>query len=214
MKTVVYAATRNIYDRLIPCINSVRKNGNIDEVIVLAEDDAIAKPITCRVINVSKQTFFGFGNPNAAKRWTWMALMKCALSKVLDLDKVLFLDCDTIVEHDISELWDLDMDGYYYAGVKQPGHSTVDFTYINTGVLMCNLKKLRDGKEDELIKMLNTKEYGFPDQDVINERCQGHILPIAGRFNRCAWTEPDVETYITHYAVTGIPAEIRERYNG
>ena len=208
MKTVVYGATRNIYDRLVPCINSLRKNGNIDEVIVLAEDDWINLPISCKVINVKDQPYFVRGNPNAAKRWTYMALMKCALSKVLDLDKVLFLDCDTIVEHDISELWDLDMDGYYYAGVKQPGHSTVDFTYINTGVFMCNLKELRDGKEDELIHMLNTKEYGFPDQDVINERCQGHILPIAGRFNRCAWTEPDVETYITHYAAAGIPQNI------
>lgn len=182
-------------------------------MIVLAEDDFINKPITCKVINVADQKLFDPYGINARKRWTWMSLMKCALANVLtNYDKVLFLDCDTIVEHDISELWDINMDGYYYAGVKQPQLSSDFFTYINTGVLMCNLKELRDGKEDELIRCLNAKDYAFPDQDVINERCQGKIYQLKGRYNRCEWTEQDTETYITHYAVTGFPVEVFMRW--
>lgn len=202
IKSVVYGATRNMYRNLVPCVNSVAVNGNVDIIYLLLEDDIFPYDVAAgvEVINVGKQTVFDPKGVNAAKRWTYMTMMRCVLAHLFPFnDRMLWLDCDTIVEHDISELWDIDMTGYCYAGVKQPSHSKNDFIYINTGVLLCNLPELYD-KENEIVEALNTKDYDFPDQDVINERCQGSILALPGRYNVSNYTEPDTETYIKHFA--------------
>lgn len=211
MRTVVYAATRNLYPNVVPCMNSVLLNGNIDEVILLIEDDQFPTPLPAnvRTINVSGQPLFDRNGPNARKRWTYMVLLKAALSKILPrYDKVLFLDCDTIVENDISALWDIDLRGYYYAAVPQTDDGRDgQFTkgaYFNAGVLMCNLAELRvDYKDNEIINALNAHNYEFCEQDAITQLCEGRIYPLLGRYNVCQFTTPDTETYILHFAAEG-----------
>lgn len=207
MKTVVYLATRNIYRNLFVCMESVLKNGCIDEVVFLIEDDEFPYPLADNVlvINVAKQKYISKRTENAKRYWTWMCMMKCTMTKYFpDKDRVLILDCDTIVEKDISGLWNLDLTGYYYAAVKQKTDGRQgEFTkgdYFNTGVLLCNLEKLRDGMEDHLIYRLNTNDYKFPEQDCINRYCEGNILPLAGRYNSCFCCVEDKDIYIRHYA--------------
>lgn len=211
MKTVVYAATRNLYTNVVPCMNSVLLNGNIDEVILLIEDDQFPTPLPAnvRTINVSGQPWFDCNGTNAKKRWTYMVLLKAALSKLLPTyDKVLFLDCDTIVEHDISALWDIDLRGYYYAAVPQTDDGRdgqfTNGAYFNAGVLMCNLYELIVYKKaDEIINALNVIDYEFCEQDAITQLCEGRIYPLLGRYNVCQFTTPDTEKYILHFAADG-----------
>ena len=212
MKTVVYGATRNIYKQALVCINSCIKNGNIDRVVLLAEDPEIKLPKKFpdfEIIDVSNQRYFDFNSQNALRHWTWMVLMKAALSKVFtDEDVVLWLDCDTLVFKDISNLWDLDLNDYYYAMVKQFSDGRKGTfhrgDYFNAGVMMCNLKKLRkDQKDDEIIDYLNTRSYDFPEQDCINKLCEGKIKPLPGRYNTCDFNVPDDDIYIRHYAADG-----------
>jgi lipopolysaccharide biosynthesis glycosyltransferase len=79
---------------------------------------------------------------------------------------------------DISELWDIDMTDYYFGATTEPKRCRKDFVYANTGVVFMNLEKLRDGKDDEIIHALNTRKFHFPDQDVMNELCQGEFLVL------------------------------------
>ena len=210
-KTVVYAATRNLYKNVLACMNSALLNGNIDEVCLLIEDDQFPTPLPENVytINVSGQSWFDRNGPNATKRWTYMVLMKAALSKLFPwYDKVLFLDCDTIVAHDLSVLWEIDLTGNYYAAVPQRNDGRYGaFTtgpYFNTGVLMCNLAELRvDEKDNELIAALNAQNFEFCEQDAIVRLCQYRIYPLLGRYNVCKFTVPDTETYILHFAANG-----------
>ena len=45
-----------------------------------------------------------------------MAMMRATLSKLFpNLDQILSLDVDTIIEKDISNLWNLNLDDYYLA---------------------------------------------------------------------------------------------------
>ena len=37
-KIVFYLVTRNLYPKVIPSLKSLLKNGNVDEVIIMAED--------------------------------------------------------------------------------------------------------------------------------------------------------------------------------
>ena len=80
----------------------------------------------------------------------YMVLMRAVYSKLFpDLDKILSLDLDTIVNEDISNLWDIDMSNYYVAGVRDTPEFNKNGLYINGGVLMYNLDKIRKDKRDE-----------------------------------------------------------------
>jgi lipopolysaccharide biosynthesis glycosyltransferase len=73
-----------------------------------------------------------------------MVLIRAALSKIFStLDTILSLDVDTIVNENISDIWNICLDDYYLAAVKEPEKSTKDKLYINMGVALFNLKKLR-----------------------------------------------------------------------
>ena len=90
-----------------------------------------------------------------------MILLRAALSQLFPhLDKILSLDCDTLIQDNISELWDLPLDDYYFAAVREPQKSTENFVYINVGVMMFNLKKIREEhQDDKYIYNLNNMDH-------------------------------------------------------
>lgn len=203
MKAAAYAGTRNLYEGMVTAVKSLLMHSDVDKVYLLIEDDDFPYPMPecVEAINVSGQTLFWHNSPNFNRKWTWMVLMKVAMSKVLpeDLDRVLVLDIDTIVVGDISELWDVPLGDNYFAGAIEPLKSEIG-TYINMGVSVQNLQKLRDGKDDEIIYALNRRPYIFSEQDCIADVCRGHILPISSRYNACDFTEPTTEPLIVHFA--------------
>ena len=74
---------------------------------------------------------------------------------------------------------------------------------------MCNLKKLReDGKDDEMIHLLNTTRMYFIAQDALNAACRGGIKEMSGNYNASAYTVPANDPKIIHYA--GIRGAWRE----
>lgn len=203
MKTVVYAGTENLYNAMRVSVTSLLVNNDIDRVYLLIEHDSFPyqMPDNVKVINVSNQKYFKPDGVNYKTRWTYMSLLRCALTKILPKNKrVLWLDCDTIVDGDISDIFNTDMAGMYFAGVREPGKSK-GRTYINAGVLLINLEQIKkDGFDDRLINTLNTERLSLPDQDAINNLAQGKIIPIDGRFNYSPFTEETDRRTIYHYA--------------
>ena len=204
-KIVVYAGTRNVYPQMYVSLKSLLMNSPIDMVFLFIEDDVFPYPVPAnvRACNVSEQQFFAPGSPNFGTPWSYMELLRCCLGEMLPemIQKVLWLDVDTIVDADISDLFDVDLTGYFYAGVLEPKKSNMFFRYINTGVLLYNLDLLRDmNKEHELISFLNNYGFSFPGQDVINLLCQGRIKVIDSEFNASAWTASCHRPKIIHYA--------------
>ena len=201
MKYAVYTATRNLYDRLVPSIKSLLINSDVDKVYLLIEDDKFPQELPREVecINVSKQKYFRAMGPNNVYPWAYMSMMRAALCKVLpDVDIVLSLDTDTIIDGDISGLWELPMEDYYFAAVPEPDRSQDGTVYI--GVALFNLAKMRDGKADEVIKALNWRRYFILEQDCLNEKCQGHILALPSAYNSSAFTAPSRSPKVIHYA--------------
>ena len=114
---------------------------------------------------------------------------------------MLWLDCDTIVDADITDLFQMNMEGIFYAGALEPRKSVDVFRYINCGVLMCNLEFLRlTGKEEELMGLLNSVRLNFVDQDTINLLCQCRIRLIDSSYNSNPWTMPCQIPKVIHYA--------------
>ena len=203
MKTAVYAGTRNLYADMLPAVKSLLIHSDVEKIYLLIEDDAFpyALPDCVKTINVKNQQYFRPGGPNWNKKWTWMVLMRCALTKLLPPeDRVLSLDVDTIVELDISKLWDMPLDDVYFAAAREPVKSRPDVLYCNAGVVLYNLKKLRDGMDDRIINELNAAPYECTDQDVINLLCQGKIGLIPADYNVCDYTDPFRLRKIIHFA--------------
>jgi len=110
------------------------------------------------------------------------------------IEKLIYLDCDVIVNGDIRALWDIniseytlgavdDMRSHRYCrnlGMKQSSH------YVNSGVLLINLKRYRELKWQK--KMLNgivsfNSMLEFPDNDLICKLMEDEIKLIHPKFN-------------------------------
>ena len=204
-RIAVYTGSRNLYPDMVPAVKSMIKNGHPDKIYLLIEDDQFSEwlPDIVETINVSGQKFFRPDGPNMRSKFTYLAMMRAALTEVLpqDIDKVLSLDCDTLIVGDITELWERDLDGYYFSASIEPHRTRWDTLYTNTGVALYNLKMLREtGKALEVIEELNRNTYPWVEQDVFNYLCQGHILPMPSEYNANDWTLSTNKVSIKHYA--------------
>ncbi|WP_165312835.1 glycosyltransferase family 8 protein [Vibrio ziniensis] len=95
-----------------------------------------------------------------------------------DVEKVLYLDVDTIVVDSISELFEIDLKDNVLASVNIPFatshnrcHLPLEYEYFNSGVLIFNLKqwRLEDGRQKILDFLLKNSDIALnPDQDALN----------------------------------------------
>jgi len=174
---IAMCCTRNWYTYLATELYALFENNNIEKLYLFIEDDRIPYLNDCRIqfINVSSLSeYITPQSPNYNTKYTKLSYLRCYFSKVLDCDKVIYIDSDAIVVDNIEELWDLKVDTI--AGIKEPGEWSkhlgipdMDNNYINSGVLVMNLKNIREQHfDDQMIGLLNTNKYCYPDQDVIN----------------------------------------------
>lgn len=114
------------------------------------------------------------------KRWnisTFGRLFEA--SSLPEVDKVLHLDCDTIVDGSLEDLWQTDLENHVLAAAPDcvsDGYKTniamaPEALYIQAGVLLLNLKRIRQLRlENAFAHYLET--YGdslaFADQEIIN----------------------------------------------
>lgn len=207
-KVAAYTGTRNLYTLMVPAVKSLICNSDVDEVWLFIEDDKLPdgfgmpKDIV-KVRNVSDQGYFAKDGPNMDSGFTYMAMMRATYAKEFpELERILSLDVDTIVNQDISSLWDLPLlDKYYFAAAVEPGATEKHgYLYANIGVALYNLEKLRDGKSDEVIAELNANKYRYLEQDVFNKLCQGGIFEMDPTYNSTPFTKQIDKPHIVHYA--------------
>jgi len=117
-------------------------------------------------------------------------------------DKVIYLDTDVLVRHDLRGLYEFPIDKAYLAGVpvvwaqakkhnrdkwiSKSKISGMD-SYINSGVLLMNLKEMRQGDvETKCIHFIGKKEFAAldpADQLIINVVCYGKIDFLPCKYN-------------------------------
>ena len=78
---------------------------------------------------------------NLECKWPGIIIVKLWLFEILpEVDKVLYLDTDVVNVSPISKLWKINLKGKTLAGVPR---YAVGYRWINSGVIMYNLKNLR-----------------------------------------------------------------------
>lgn len=207
MKAAVYFGSHHIYDNMVTSAKSLLVNSDVEKIYFLTEDNdfpySLPDYIENRNIRSIVPKIFSTNGPNYNTRWTYIGLIRAALTKVFpELDMILSIDCDAVVDKNISDLWMLPMDSYYFAAAREPLLSYhKHILYTNAGVTLFNLKKIReDNKDNEMIYALNMKKYTFVAQDVMNEYCQNHILEISSDYNACDYTNKTDNPKVIHFA--------------
>lgn len=137
----------------------------------------------CRVENVYVPRDQFPGLPYS-KRWPQEACYRIFAAHILptDLDRVLYLDPDIVIINSLEQLYNIDLQGNYFAAsthlfslmqtvnrvrLKMPPKSV----YINSGVMLIDLKQLR--KEQQIEQVLeyyrkNKNRIYLFDQDILN----------------------------------------------
>ena len=141
--------------------------------------------------------------------WGKGTVYRLLLPETVEVDKIIYLDCDILVTLDIAELWNVPIGDKAVACVrdcsgdykKRPvrwqdklrcGFMDVEAAeYFNAGVLLMNLGKIR--KEYDIIGSLGgfLNRYGrcviAPDQDYLNWLFSHDKLMVDEKFDRMRW---------------------------
>ena len=134
-------------------------------------------------------------------RITTPAYYRLALAELLpNIDKIIYLDGDILAFDDLKEMYDFDMDGYYYKGyldILQDSFNRENHIYICSGVVLINLEELRN--DDMLNKTYKFMEENkerlrkelYHDQPIINALYFRKIGILPAKFGMFAY--PNLE---------------------
>lgn len=108
------------------------------------------------------------------------------------LDKILYLDPDTLIINSLRPLWKMNMGEYLFAAAPHTGKTefanninrirlNTKHNYFNSGVLLIDLEKAREEIVPHSIFQYaeeHKKELLFPDQDILNSLYGSRILEL------------------------------------
>ena len=138
--------------------------------------------------------------------------------------KAIYIDCDTIVTDDISELFNTDIGDYYLGACHEQAMVQVDVygtyaekvvgisrhNFFNAGIILINCEAFRSKKV--LYKFISKLgEYNFvvtQDEDYLNLICKDHVYFLDQRWNTevfCDIPYDISEAKILHYIMTSKP---------
>lgn len=200
--SIVYITDRNFFPNICISAYSIKRNRNhqfnyhvyvITDQVPEKETEVLYQLETERFqIHLISAATDLRGFDRIIARISEAACIKFQLAELLPaLERVLYLDGDTIVQTDLSELFNVNIEDVYAAAVRDPTVENVNTSvtdklekYFNSGMLLLNLRKIR---EDNIQKMLidyrlNGVNY-FMDQDALNVVFAGKVRYLSARFN-------------------------------
>ena len=147
-----------------------------------------------------------FGNATLGPGLSHMTYCRILLPLLLDVPRLIYLDCDLLVFRDLSELFDFELspskilaavpdsetltlcdDSYRVAGAM---NLPPDGRYFNCGIMLMNLDELREANftEKSLEFFKNWRgDYRFWDQSAFNFLLHGRIDELPEHWNRPSW---------------------------
>ena len=110
------------------------------------------------------------GSPNEASSYSPYAMLRVLADLIENMpSKLLYLDADILLNRDIRLLYDINVEDYEYAAARDHyGKYLVNPNYINSGVLLLNLEKIKEtGLFSKARGELRKRKLAFPDQTAI-----------------------------------------------
>jgi lipopolysaccharide biosynthesis glycosyltransferase len=181
--------SKGFYSALVSMVSALENNNKINNILVyhlLLSHDFNKNFITTfdSLKNKYEVKIYYYIIPDIFKNYrSWFGGNKTIYFKLLlpfimnKLERIIYLDADTLIFKDILEMYNLPFNDNYALGY--PFHDVFRIDkfvknatyYINGGVILFNLKKIRNDKKDfELVKFTleNNRNLFFLEQDSIN----------------------------------------------
>lgn len=205
---VVFSTDDNYAPYLGVAIKSLLTNFSSDKYIYLAifvedlseyyvkEFEAFESPnVIVDIININD-----FINNNIlyeTRHFSKAMYYRILIPQALSLHKkVIYLDCDIHIDHDISELYDINLEDNVVAAVhnycnvlaKRYVENTLKLNaddYFNSGILVINCEKFKSERiASQCFELLKeNRKLNYPDQDILNLVCNGKVLYLDYRWN-------------------------------
>lgn len=155
------------------------------------------------------------------RKFTPDAIIRCFAARFFQqFDKIIYSDVDVVFMDDISELWNLDLEGKYIGAVKnafikndpnelshlsKENYEKLKDTYFSGGIWVMNLEKIRrDNLEEKMIEIVNDDNIAkkWNDQDVMNIACDNKVKYISLRYISYPYLMDVIskEGFQSHYA--------------
>ena len=214
MLNVVFASDDNYASFLSIAMFSLLENNqkDFDKINIFILDDGISEsnkmkinnkfnnyPCSITFIETKKLDEMNFNvlglerNLNESSLTTYARLFMSSLLP-RSIEKILYLDCDSLIVGSYKDLWNIDISNYYCAGVLDGINTSVkealgfkkEDKYVNAGFLLVNLKKWReDAVEEKFIRFMDENQHRFyqHDQGVLNNVFKDKILIVDPKYN-------------------------------
>ncbi len=227
--TIAYAPDTNFVPLTLVSMASVLKNAkksdeitfvimysSLNEKYLQMFDNLQAiKTYELKILKIDENIFDGFPCPNWVTTEAWF---RCLLADLLpEEEKVLYLDCDTIVRDSLSELFKTELETNLVAVVEDVSKSKTnaerigleDGFYFNSGVLLINLKAWRKNDFFGCLKnIIMTDNRITNDQDALNKTSDGHKHRLAPKYDYMhVWWRKNEPEYDEKYAKDFVKAE-------
>ena len=203
------------------CITSIFENNKSERCNVYILTDSLCPDVRTKflklaktyeqsidILLIDKQRFNGL---IVNERFPISMYYRFLLPEMLTNEsRVLYFDCDIIVRHSLSELYDTSLDGKALAAVVAQSCDDIVWTnqlklnspYFNSGVLLMNLDYWRQNDSfNKLVSWVanNPDKCMLPDQNALNVIFDGYVEYLDYTYNyQEAWFS--VETTKIHYA--------------
>ena len=239
---VVFAANNNFVPMFAACFHSMLKHispkNNYDVVLIESDLTQENKDGLQRIAGEKTNVSLRFYDPGrllkdynlkANAHITVETYFRFLIQDILTgYKKVLYLDCDTIINADVADLYETDVTGYMLAAVKdvdflgqinganaktrqyckEKFHMKNPYNYFQAGVIVFN--------EEEMKKAHSLKEwleyasvpYLYNDQDVLNLYCEGHVKYLDMEWNMIT----DCDHYRVENVIKFAPDYVQKEY--
>ena len=178
---------------------NIFKKENIEKFMHLEEKYNRCK---INIFNITNE-YFSNANTNNKPISTYYRLLLANL--VFDEDRIIYLDGDTLVLDDLTEMINLEMNNSIIMGFVDDSYKLAElygvktYKYVTAGVLLINLKEMR--KENITQKFFefmdnNRKNLVQQDQTVINVVLHGRIGLLPPKFG--IWNQFNRESALYH----------------
>lgn len=239
---VVMAANNNFVPMFAACIRSLMDHMNVNNNydIVLLQSDVTAENKNTLVDMVKQYENVSLRFFDAAQLLTNYKLKANAhisvetyyrflIQDVLpDYDKILYIDCDIIVNADVADLYHTDIEGYMLAATRDPDFlgqinganaetrkyceeefvMKDPYNYFQAGVLLLNTKEMRAAYSLDEWLTFASHPFKYNDQDVLNLYCEGHVKYLDMSWNMLT----DCDHYRVNNVIAYAPADILDEY--
>ena len=140
-------------------------------------------------IKIDKSLFKDYKKVKTHKYVTLATYFRLKLPSLLpNVDKVIYFDCDFIINTSLKDIYNTDLQNCPIAGVRDIKKKLVlkNPTYVNAGMLIFDIEKMRElNLEAKFLKWTqeNMSKITCGDQEIINDVCKGCIKILDDEWN-------------------------------